>query len=477
MRRLTNNPSAARFLLVPVLTAALALPAATQTRIERHSNSYSPQQDVELGQQAAREVRQQMPLLNDQRTEDFVERIGEHLVEEIPAEFREPQFRYSFDVVNLREINAFALPGGPMFLHRGMIQAARSEGEIAGVMAHELAHVVLRHGTAQATKGQKFQLGAIAGQVLGAVIGGRAGAVVSQGSQIGLGTYFLKYSREYEREADLLGAQMMARAGYDPREMAHMFQSIEKQGGGSGPEFLSDHPNPGNRVQAINREAEMLQIDGRATTGELPSIHARLNQMQQAPTTEQVARARQQGGQVPGQSRAPVGTSGRNARVEAPSADWQTYQPGDFLRISVPANWEQVRGGNTVMFVPDGGYVRGDNGQSAFTHGLEIGVTRGDGNLQQQTEELVQGFAQSNPQLRRQGGYSRTSIGGRQGLTTTLSNVSEVTGDSEAVNVSTVQLRDGSVLFLIGVAPTDQARMYLTTFNRIRQNVQIADNR
>ena len=476
MERLTNTSTAARFLLVPVLTAALALPAATQTRIERHKNSYSPQQDVELGQQAAGEVRQQMPLLNDGRTEDFVERIGDRLVDEIPAEFREPQFRYSFDVVNLREINAFALPGGPMFLHRGMIQAATSEGEIAGVMAHELAHVVLRHGTAQATKGQKFQLGALAGQVLGAVIGGRAGAVVSQGSQIGLGTYFLKYSREYESEADLLGAQMMARAGYDPREMARMFQTIEKQGGGGGPEFLSDHPNPGNRVQSINREAEMLRVQGRGTSGELPAIHARLNQMPQAPTTEQVAKARQQGGQAPGQSRVPVGTNGRNTRVEAPSSEWQTYQPGDFLRISVPANWEQVKGGNTVMFVPDGGYVRADNGQSAFTHGIEIGVTRGDGNLQQQTEQLVQGFAQSNPQLRRQGGYSRTTIGGRQGLTTTLSNVSEVSGESEAVNVSTVQLRDGSVLFLIGVAPEQQARTYLTTFSRIRQNVQLADN-
>ena len=319
MKRLTNTSTAARFLLVPVLTAALALPAATQTRIERHKNSYSPQQDVELGQQAAGEVRQQMPLLNDGRTEDFVERIGDRLVDEIPAEFREPQFRYSFDVVNLREINAFALPGGPMFLHRGMIQAATSEGEIAGVMAHELAHVVLRHGTAQATKGQKFQLGALAGQVLGAVIGGRAGAVVSQGSQIGLGTYFLKYSREYESEADLLGAQMMARAGYDPREMARMFQTIEKQGGGGGPEFLSDHPNPGNRVQSINREAEMLRVEGRGTSGELPAIHARLNQMPQAPTTEQVAKARQQGGQVPGQSRVPAGTGGSSAAIGRPS--------------------------------------------------------------------------------------------------------------------------------------------------------------
>src|SRR5215204_706092 len=113
MKPQVQNPTAAaRLLLVPVLAAALALPAAAQTAIERHKNSYSPQQDVELGQQAAGEVRQQMPLLNDQRTEDFVERIGERLVGEIPAQFREPQFRYSFDVVNLREINAFALPGG-----------------------------------------------------------------------------------------------------------------------------------------------------------------------------------------------------------------------------------------------------------------------------------------------------------------------------------------------------------------------------
>jgi Zn-dependent protease with chaperone function len=462
-----------RLLLVPVLSAVVAVSSAAQTHIEPHKNSYSPKQDVELGLQAAQEVRQQMPMLNDRRTEDFAERIGERLIDAIPAEYRQPEFRYSFDVVNLRDINAFALPGGPMFLHRGMIEAARSEAEVAGVMGHELAHVVLRHGTAQATKGQKFQIGALAGQVLGAIIGGRTGAVVSQ---LGLGTWFLKYSREYEREADLLGAQLMARAGYDPRAMASMFQTIERQGGGGGPEFLSDHPNPGNRVQAINREADMLRVQGNGgNTGEFQAVHARLRELPRAPTTAEVARSRQ-GQQIP--QRGPVGTSGRNERVEPPAGDWRTYQPGDFLRISVPANWAQVSGGNTVMFAPRGGYLQAENGQSAFTHGIEVGVTQAGGNsLQQQTEQLLEGFARSNPQLRRQSGYARASIGGRQGLTTTLSNVSELTGESEAVNVSTVQLRDGSVLFLIGVAPTDEARTYLNTFSRIRQNVELADNR
>ncbi len=474
MTRMVHSSTRTRFLLVPVLSAVLAASLAAQTHIEPHKNSYSPKQDVELGLQAAREVRQQMPMLNDQRTEDFAEHIGERLIEAIPAEYRQPEFRYSFDVVNLREINAFALPGGPMFLHRGMIEAAKSEAEVAGVMAHELSHVILRHGTAQATTGQKFQIGAIAGQVLGAILGGRTGAVVSQGSQLGLGTWFLKYSREYEREADLLGAQLMARAGYDPRAMASMFQTIERQGGGGGPEFLSDHPNPGNRVEAINREADMLRVQGnRGNTGEIQAVHARLREMSRAPTSAEVARSRQ-GQQIP--QRGPVGTSG-NERVEPPSGDWRTYQPGDFLRISVPANWAQVSGGNTVMFAPRGGYLQAENGQSAFTHGIEVGVTRANGNLQQQTDQLLQGFAQSNPQLRRQSGYARASIGGRQGLTTTLSNVSEVTGENEAINVSTVQLRDGSVLFMIGVAPTDEARTYLNTFSRIRQNVELADNR
>ena len=470
----TTHTTVMRFLTVPAMVVALAAPAVAQTRIERHKNSYSPKQDVELGQQAAKEVREQMPMLNDSRTEDFVEDVGERLIENIPGEYRQPEFRYSFDVVNLKEINAFALPGGPMFLHRGMIEAARSEGEIAGVMAHELSHVILRHGTAQATTGQKFQIGAMAGQVLGAIVGGTKGAIISQGSQIGLGTYFLKYSREYEREADLFGAQLMARAGYNPREMARMFETIEKQGGGRGPEFLSDHPNPGNRVQAINREAESLRVENaRGSNGDLQAVHARLNQMSPAPTSAQVAKARPQSDPRQG---GPVGTNGRNVRVEEPSGQWRTYQPGDFLRVSVPANWEQIGGDTTVTYAPQGGYVRAQGGQSAFTHGIEVGVTRSDGgNLQQQTEQLIRSFAQSNPELRRESGYSRANLGGRQGLTTTLSNVSEVSGQREAVNVSTVQLRDGSVLFMIGVAPVDEARAYLNTFSRIRQNMQLAD--
>ncbi len=135
----------------------------------------------------------------------------------------------------MSEINAFALPGGPMYINRGMIEAAHTQGEVAGVMAHELSHVALRHGTAQATKATKYEIGTLLGTVVGAIIGGNVGSAVAQGTQFGLGTAFLRFSREFERDADLLGSHIMAAAGYDPREMASMFKTIEDQGGSGGP--------------------------------------------------------------------------------------------------------------------------------------------------------------------------------------------------------------------------------------------------
>ena len=189
----------------------------------------SPANDVEMGLQAAEEIRRELPVMQDDAVTSYVERLGHRLTAVIPAELQRNEFRYTFETVNVREINAFALPGGPMFMHRGMIEAAAREGEVVGVMAHELSHVLLRHGTAQATKAEKFQFGSIAGAIAGAVIGGNLGAAVAKGSQIGIGSVLLRFSRDYEKQADLLGAQIMSRAGYDARDMASMFRTIEKQ--------------------------------------------------------------------------------------------------------------------------------------------------------------------------------------------------------------------------------------------------------
>jgi predicted Zn-dependent protease len=254
-----------------VLTLALmmfVLPLASfgQTRISMPKNSYKIQDDVRLGQQAAAEVERQMPILNDAEATRYIQQVGQRLVNAIPQQFQQPAFNYRFQIVNARDINAFALPGGPMYVNRGMIEAARSEGEMAGVMAHEIAHIALRHGTSQATKQRNplNQIGTIGLILGGAILGGEQGA---QLGALGAQAWMTSYSRDYEEKADILGAQIMANAGYDPRDLANMFRTIEQQSGGArGPEFLSSHPNPANRYETINREAQLLRVNNPVQT-------------------------------------------------------------------------------------------------------------------------------------------------------------------------------------------------------------------
>ncbi|HLA96746.1 MAG TPA: M48 family metallopeptidase, partial [Pyrinomonadaceae bacterium] len=246
-----------------VLWSLTILPMAilAQTTVNLPKNKYKVQDDVKIGNDASRQVEQQFPVLNDAQAEAYVSRVGEKLVAAIPQQFQQSAFDYRFKVVNARDINAFALPGGPMYVNRGMIEAAKNEGEMAGVMAHEISHVALRHATAQQTKqnsplNQILGIGAVLG---GAILGGQSGA---QLGQLIVAGQFLKYSREYETQADILGARIMADAGYDPRDLANMFQTIAKESGGGGrnPEWLSSHPDPGNRFQKINQEAQYLNV-------------------------------------------------------------------------------------------------------------------------------------------------------------------------------------------------------------------------
>jgi len=340
------------------------------------------------------------------------------------------------------------------------------------VMAHEISHVALRHGTAQATKGQGASILGALGQIGGAIIGGGLGQVLSTGSQIGAGLKLMQYSREFESQADILGAQIMARAGYDPREMANMFKTIEREGGGGGPQWMSSHPNPGNRYNAITNEAKTLRVQGNASTGQFQSIQARLGGMSPALTAEQIARGQKTGNSTGGGA---ARTGNRRVEVDPPSSSYRVRNPTDFLRISVPSNWDEVDARDGVTYAPQGAFFREDNGGTAFTHGVQIGVAQGSGNLQRDTQRLVDAFAQSNPDLRQQTSLQRDSVAGRTGYTTVLSNVSNVTGQRERIALSTAQLRDGKILYVVGVAPQTEAQTYDTTFRRVRQSLQIRD--
>ena len=436
-----------------------------QTRMKAPKNKYQPKDDVKLGSEAAAEAEKQLPILRDSQITNYVQEVGDKLVDAIPSEFQHSEFRYTFKVVDASDINAFALPGGPMYVNRGMIQAAKNEGEMAGVMAHELSHVALRHGTAQATKqssigNQILGIGAILG---GAILAGETGA---QLGALGVQAYFTKFSREYETQADVLGAQIMARAGYDPRDLANMFRTIQAQGSSRAPEFLSSHPNPSNRYNRINQEAALLRVSAKPikTTTEFQNVQARLNRLPKGQTTAQIER---------GSGNSNAGAGGRyTRRVELPSSRVRSYD-ADFLRIDVPDNWQQYAEGNSVIFAPDGAI--GNNG---ITHGMMIGVAQSNSrDLRTATQNHLSDLlkAEGNNYLRQQGGYLRTSIDGRNAFQTVLRGTSPITGQAETVTIYTTQLRDGSLFYVATVAPQAEASSYNRTFNALINSLQLND--
>src|SRR6185312_4637946 len=205
------------------LLVASALARKPGEPIRPGYNMFSKQQDIQLGQANAKQVREQYQAVNNQFLQDYVRRVGNRLAEQ--PEARESGFEFSFTVLNVGEINAFALPGGPMFIYTGLLKACDNEAQLAGVMGHEMSHVILRHGTHEATKANFVQLPAL---LAGAVIGENsiAGKLANMGLGLGAKSVILKFSRDAESEADALGSHLMAAAGYNPIEMARFFEKL-----------------------------------------------------------------------------------------------------------------------------------------------------------------------------------------------------------------------------------------------------------
>jgi Zn-dependent protease with chaperone function len=454
-------------LVVAVLAIACAgLPASGQTQIKLPKNNYSPQQDVELGRKAAQEARKEYPIINDEVISSYLKKLGDRLVAVAPPELNQSVYEYSFTPVNVKEINAFALPGGPMFVNRGMFDAASEEGEVVGVMAHELSHVLLRHGTANMTKANNpwLQLGQIAGVVGGAMVGGAAGSAIAQGSQVGLGSILLRYSRDFEKQADLLGAQMMARAGYDPRSLAHMFETIEKQSkGGSGPQWMSSHPNPGNRTAYISQEAQHLTMGPAADTSDFPTIKKAFAAMP-APNKKGAM----------GDSTESVGTPGQP--VPAPSSQYRTVGGGGIFQASLPSNWTSVGSDNSIKFVPENAYGP-LNGETVFTHGVEFGVTQAASrDLRSATKAFIGAISQDNPKLSVAGDQRSITLSQRPGLSTPLTNASPLGGE-EWVTLYTTFLADGNLFYCVTVVPAGDAKDYEVAFGRIPGTLKLTDKR
>ncbi|MBS1795100.1 MAG: M48 family metalloprotease [Acidobacteria bacterium] len=473
MKRFNSSRNFAALVLVfTMLTMPLA--AIAQTQVKAPRNKYKVQDDVKAGREYSAQVEKEFPILRDAESTAYLEGVGRRLVNAIPPEFQQPAFQYSFKIVNARDINAFALPGGPMYVNRGMIEAAKNEGEMAGVMAHEISHVALRHATAQATQqsnpiNQILGIGAILG---GAILGGQAGAQIGQTIYASL--LVLPYSREYETQADTLGAQIMARAGYDPRDLANMFKTIEKESGGSGPEWLSTHPSPENRYENINRESGLLRVSPnpiKITRG-FERTQSKLRALPRAKTMQEIdAENKRNGGGNQNGGQNPTSSGKYETRVEYPSARTRAYSNGDLLQMSVPDNWQDFPSQSEIWFAPQGAY--GDQG---ITRGALVGLYKPQNkNLADATDEYVGGILKENGYLRQNSGYTRTTLSGRTAYAAALSGRSPVTNRTELATVYTTMLRDGQLFYIVTVVPQDEATAYNSAFRNLLRSVRLTD--
>ena len=487
--------SAMNGIVLNLVVAIAILPATTfaQTPIKIHSNKFSTADDVKLGREAAAEAEKKMQLIPDSELGGYLERVGQRLAGAIPQEFQHPEFHYSFKVVEARDINAFALPGGPMYVNSGMILASKSEDEMAGVMAHEISHVALRHGTANVTKAQKYSMLSNIMGMGGAILGGPLGSVAQMGAQ-GVGVYLLKFSREYETEADLLGARIMANAGYDPRELANMFRTLESQGGGGGgPSFLSDHPSAKDRYAKINQEAQSLTVNTAVapdrrdfvvaqqrlsgnTSGQMLANNRMPANNQTLANNQTVAGNQTSPNPVSADPNAGNRTNAPSistGRVELPSSRYQPFNNRVFT-ADIPENWHEIEGqkGGT-WFAPNGGYGSA-NGQTVFTHAVNLGAaqTRAK-DPQQATDEFIKAI--TGGKLKARGGYERLDVDGRQGRLITFDNVNEATGRAELVNILTTQLKNGDLFFMIAVCPTDEYKNYQNVLLTIVHSIRLND--
>ena len=440
-------------------------------------NKYTPEQDVQLGREAAAEVRKQYPVITDSALAGYLDRLGKRLVAAAPPELNNPVFEYSFTPVNLKEINAFALPGGPMFVNRGMFEAAKSEGEVVGVMAHELSHVLLRHGTANATKAQGLQLGQLAGAIAGAVVGGGWGQVISEGSQL------------RPRHGDAQVQPRLREAGGSPRRADHGARRLrparpradvrdDPEGGPRRRPRVDEQPPRSRQSFRIHREGSR-----RAARDAARRLHGRI------PAGAKALR-RPAAGAIDGRrgtwrrqrthvwrlaDAASVGRIGQP--VPPPSTQYRTVQGGSLFDVSVPQNWEAVSSTNAVKFVPQNGYGATEGGEAAFTHGVELGVARASSrNLEDATRTLISNFARSNPDLRQASEFRDVRLSQRSGIGVTLDNRS-VLGGTERIGIYTTFLADGNLFYMATIVPASDTEQYAPAFDRIARSLRLRDAR
>lgn len=498
IQRLRGGTVAALVVAISALASSAVL---AQTKIKPGFNLFSTEQDLEIGRQSAAQVDGQLPILRDRKVETYVSAIGKRLAAVIPG----AKFPYQFKIVNASDINAFALPGGYMYLNRGLIEAAKTEGQLAGVMAHEMSHVALRHGTNQASKAYLGQTGfGILGGLL-AKDDGSPNKVISAVGGFGLNALFLKFSRTDEKQADIVGAQTMAKAGYDPQDMVDFFEilrSTQSHDPGKVEQFFSSHPAPQNRAALIQNEMALLTIRPTAPVGGFKQARAKLVAMPPARSMQQLA----QNQPATPQPRTYPDSQIGDIDIETPSSTFRTFQQRNQLfRIEYPSNWRAYESadGPGVTLAPDGGVVDAGGKEKDLIYGVVINHYEpflnddddADGrfsfqgypgqptdrdvsrtSLAEATNDLVGQIVRTNPTLKLVPNSQRNdTVDGASALSLVLSGRSAATGAEERVTVFTRELPDDHVVYALFIAPGQEYGQLKETFNRMIGSLRVSD--
>lgn len=485
------------------LAAGAYAQSATPTFPDPGKAPMSREDQHALGLQAAAHVYEQMPVLPDNSPEtQYVRQLGHKLVSAIPPQYSWP---FEFHVVAQKEINAFALPGGPMFINIGTITASANEAELAGVMAHEMSHVYMQHSAKQAGKAQTTSMIAgLAGAVLGGTVGSRAGGVVGQlgqmGIQVGAQGIMLKYSRGDESQADAVGAMILYKAGYNPQAMADFFKTLQSQGGQAPPQWLSDHPNPGNRQQAIQKEISNWPTKnyvGDSSDFQRTRQHAR---GVQSYTGQEIAQGAKSGqwAALNKKNGASFRPAGGNTLSASPSAVGSTSLPNAHaislqsvlpnqhmvnadlgpLKIQRPENWQVTlpqQRGQFATIAPRAGISSDGVGYGVLLNGVASPSGRRM-SIDEATGELIQHLHQNNG-LDLLGNPQPVTVGGIQGRSAILQSTSpfpSAKGQAQKERdwLVTVPQQDGTVLFILFIAPQSEFERFQPTYAAMLKSVR-----
>ena len=446
---------AAALILILQAHSALAQPR----KVKPGLNLFSIDQDIQLGKEYAAQVEKEMAVAKDPTLSGYIERIGKRL----SAAPEAGQFPYSFKVVQDKAVNAFALPGGPTFVNTGLILAAQNEAMLAGVIAHEISHVALRHGTNQASKQQLITLPAMLGGAMAGGKGGLTGMLAQLGIGLGANSILLKYSRNAERDADILGARMMHQAGYNPIEMARFFELLEGETGKSSAflNFLSSHPSHGSRVGEVQKEIRYLPKRA-YDTGE-----GDFENMKKTARALPEVKAKQP---LPQQQGGPAGGA-----PHPPSGAFRDFQ-GQDATFAHPDNWEvfQAQNSREVTIAPRSGLVKDQSGNVQIVQGIIANFRpsqQQNPDLRQETRQLLDELRRSNPSMQLDDKSARNvRVSNHPAYMVTLYSESGL-GGREVDTLLTVQ-RPNGLFYMVFVTPESQFEATRAAFEQVLRSIR-----